>query len=92
MDEKVKQSLTLTDRKYLKIEGVQHVGSFDEKEIMLDTVMGFLSLKGEGLHITQLNLGQGLLVVEGFISSMSFQENKTARGGKGKGMINRIFK
>ena len=32
MNEKVKQSLTLTDRKYLKLEGVQHVGSFDEKE------------------------------------------------------------
>lgn len=82
----------LTDRKHLLVDGVEHVGSFNEKEIGLVTNMGFLTLRGEGMHITQLNLENGNLVVEGRISTMEFIDNKNAGGLRGKGMLNRIFK
>ncbi|GBF32154.1 forespore shell protein [Desulfocucumis palustris] len=91
MEQRVKHRLTLTERKHLMLEGVRQVGSFDEKEITLDTSLGFLSLKGEGLHITQLNLDEGVLTVEGFIAIMEFSESKTAKG-RGKGLLNRILK
>lgn len=91
MEERIRHKLILAERKHLMIEGVQHVGSFDEKEISLDTSLGFLLLKGEGLHITQLNLDEGTLTVEGFINSMEFQEGRTAKG-RGKGMLSRILK
>lgn len=91
MEQRKKHMLTLTERKHLMLEGVQHVGSFDEKEITLDTSLGFLSLKGEGLHITQLNLDEGVLTVEGLIATMEFSENKNAKS-RGKGLLNRILK
>lgn len=91
MEDRKKHRLTLTERKHLVLEGVLHVGSFDEKEITLDTSLGFLSLKGDGLHITQLNLDEGVLTVEGFVASIEFNENKTSRN-KGKGILNRILK
>lgn len=91
MEDRKKHRLTLTERKHLVLEGVQHVGSFDEKEITLDTSLGFLALKGEDLHITQLNLDDGLLTVEGFVISLEFKENKTSRN-RGKGILNRILK
>lgn len=58
MEEHVNHSLTVNGRKQLILQGVLLVDSFDESEIKLETNMGILSLKGEGLHITQLNLEQ----------------------------------
>ena len=84
MEEKTSNKVILTDRRHLFLEGVEHVGNFDEKEIALDTNMGFLYLKGQGLHITQLSLEEGKMVVEGVISSLEFIENKTARGEIGR--------
>ncbi|MFZ5595728.1 MAG: sporulation protein YabP [Bacillota bacterium] len=85
------QKLTLVDRKHLELEGVRHVGSFDEREIVLDTVMGVLFLKGEGMHISKLNLDDGTLSVQGYISSMEYREGKSSRA-KGKNMLSRIMR
>ncbi len=84
--------ISLTERKHLLVDGVEHVGNFNEKEIGLVTNMGFLTLRGEGLHITQLNLENGNLIVEGRIYAMEFIDNKSAGSLRGKGMLNRIFK
>lgn len=91
MDQKAGQKLTLVDRKQLDLEGVRHVGSFDEREIVLDTNMGALFLKGEGLNITKLNLDEGTLSVQGFINVMEYKEAKSARA-KGKNMLSRLVK
>ena len=91
VDQRGDQKLALVDRKYFELEGVQHVGSFNENQIVLDTTMGVLFLKGEGLHITKLNLDEGTLSVQGFIISMEYKDGKSARG-KGKGVLSRIMK
>jgi sporulation protein YabP len=91
VDQKAGQKLTLVDRKHLDLEGVRHVGSFDEREIVLDTNMGALFLRGEGLNITKLNLDEGTLSVQGFINAMEYKEAKSARA-KGKNMLSRLVK
>jgi len=88
--EQLTHSISIGGRKNLNMEGVQHVESFDETELVLETNMGMLILKGEDLHITQLNLETGHLAAEGFFNSMQYQESKSR--GKGKGILNRIFK
>lgn len=94
MEERGKQKVEMIDRKIISLTGVQHVGTFDENEITLDTNMGYVALKGEGMHITQLNLDNGDLTVEGYINSFEYIEGKSAKGGrsKAKGIINRILK
>lgn len=86
--------LILTNRKCLYIEGVEHVANFSEEEISLDTKMGCLVLKGEGLDITQLNLEDGNLEVEGLFKSIDFSGDRSAKGikNKSKGLIERILK
>lgn len=91
MDQRAGQKLSLVDRKLLDLEGVRHVGSFDEKEIVLETNLGALFLKGEGLNITKLNLDEGTLSVQGFINSLEYREARSARA-KGKKMLSRLIK
>lgn len=91
MEEKVKQKLSLLERKYLELEGVHQVDSFDEQEIVLETNMGTLFLKGEGLHIIKLNLDEGTVSIQGFLNSMEYREVKSARS-RGKNILSRIMK
>ncbi|WP_337833519.1 YabP/YqfC family sporulation protein [Desulfotruncus arcticus] len=84
--------LTLTERSHLVVQGVEHVGKFNEREINLDTNLGFLVLRGEGLHITNLDLETKNMVVEGRIFALEFFERKSGKGVRGKGMLDRIFK
>lgn len=91
MKEAPVHSLSLAGRKELALEGVQHVESFDEAEIVLKTCMGTLILKGEGLHITNLNLETGNLTAEGFFTALLYQDKEKGKAG-GRGILKRILK
>lgn len=91
-DEFNQYKLIMTNRKNLVVEGVQNVESFDDQEIVLDTKMGTLILKGENLHVVQLNLENGIFIAEGLCRSLDFSEEKKGIKGKGKGFIERILK
>jgi len=92
MKEAPVHSLSLAGRKELTLEGVQHVESFDEAEIVLKTCMGTLILKGEGLHITNLNLETGNLTAEGFFTALTYHEGKEKGKAGGRGILKRILK
>lgn len=85
--------LSLINREVLKANGVIEVESFDEHEIVASSKLGPLVIKGEGLHIVQLNLEEGQLMLEGDISSIQYVENRKAKyKAKGAGIMNRLFK
>ncbi|NQS75747.1 MAG: sporulation protein YabP [Peptococcaceae bacterium] len=90
MEEKQRHSLAVYGRKQLVMEGVIQVDSFDETEIVLETNMGTLILKGAGLHITQLSKDTGGLTAEGTFNSFQYAERKTK--GVGKSILKRMFK
>lgn len=85
------QQLVLENRKKLRVTGVRHVGSFNESEIILDTVLGVLLLQGENLYITHLNLEEGLLEVDGLLHSLLYRE-AAAASRRGKNILGRLFK
>jgi len=89
-----KNKLILTDRKFIVLEGILLVESFDEQKIVLETNMGLLVLKGEGLNITHLDLTNGILDAEGFFSEMQFQKDKgiKRRQKPPKDIISKLFK
>jgi sporulation protein YabP len=94
VEEQVKNRLTLTNRQQLTLEGVQLVDKFDEEEIVLATTMGILTLKGTGLHITQLDLEKGTLMAQGLFTGFQFREG--GPGGKmktkGKSFLGKFFR
>lgn len=78
--------MVLTNRQKLAMSGVLEVVSFNEKQVQLGTAHGPLMIGGEDLNIQQLNLENGKLVIEGMITSFSY--NLKGR----KSLINRVFK
>lgn len=94
MDDKrisnVRHQLVLAERERLTLDGVTHVESFDDREIVLDTELGGLIVQGEDLHIKELNLEKGNLLVSGFIQSVEYLGESL--GKRGKGFLARLFR
>lgn len=85
--------LILRNREMLQVNGVAEVESFDEKQVVAASKLGPLVVRGEGLHITQLNLEEGQLTMEGVINSFEYVEDKQAKiRARSKGVMSRLFK
>lgn len=74
MDEKVAQSLLLENKELLNVTGVENVDNFNDETVVLLTNKGKLTIKGEGLSISKLNVEEGRLIVKGNINSIVFSE------------------
>ncbi len=73
--------LTLEGRKKAVINGVEGVDSFNEQLVVLSTSLGTLTMMGDGLHVSHLNLEEGQLLVEGEISALEYDDRiKSGRG------------
>lgn len=80
--------IEMTERENLSVYGVHSLGSYDEKEIRMETEDGVLAVQGEGMNIKQLNLEEGNVVIEGFIRALAYDEKEIAK----KGLLNRFLK
>ncbi|ADC49712.1 sporulation protein YabP [Alkalihalophilus pseudofirmus OF4] len=82
--------ITLRGRKQLDITGVKQVESFDNEEFLLETVMGFLSVRGRNLHMKNLNVELGLVSIEGKIDDFVYLDQ--SQQDKSKGFFGKLFK
>ena len=76
----VPHRLTLSDRKSLTATGVTEVDSFDEDSVVLSTSLGTLTIQGSDLKLKNLSLESGQALVEGQISSLSYEEPRASGG------------
>jgi sporulation protein YabP len=89
-----KHKLTIEHKENVTITGVVDVISFDEEQVVCDTDMGVLILRGINLHVSNLNLDSGLLDIFGEIVSVNYEEYSQSQG-KGRSrstLLGRIFK
>lgn len=87
-------SLQVLGREQVMVQGVVAVESFDDEEIILETDMGMLTLRGEELQIKQLDLESGRFAVEGFVNACIYSTPRQ-RGGRptrSKGFLERLLK
>lgn len=94
MEEKQLQrahKLSFTNRRIGTISGVLDVLSFDINEILLETELGMLMIKGNDLHVNRLTLEKGEVDIEGTIDSIAYTEvNGYAKSGES--FLSRLFK
>lgn len=82
--------LTMQDREKVELTGVTEVVSFDNREILLETVEGALRFGGEELHVKRLTLERGEVVLEGRIQEISYHES--GRDKTAGSFLGRLFR
>lgn len=77
--------LTLAERSKLTVTGVHEVISFEEREVILQTGMGTLTVQGSQLQLKTLSLEGGQVEVEGSVSALLYEEPRQG------GWLSRLF-
>ncbi|WP_053368684.1 sporulation protein YabP [Bacillus sp. FJAT-27245] len=77
-------------RKLLDITGVKQVESFDNEEFLLETVMGFLSIKGHNLQMKNLDVDKGVVSIKGKVFELVYLDEQ--HGDKAKGFFSKLFR
>jgi len=83
-------NINITSRKNINITGVKKIDNFDENEFLIETNMGYLLIKGEGLEIIKLDTYQGDVAIKGKIDSLSYTENTNKK--QKESVISKLFK
>lgn len=83
--------IAVIGRTGVTITGVSDVLSFDENEVLLETEMGMLTLKGRQLHICRISLELGEADLEGKIDSMVYSEKGHKKKQEGN-LMTRLFR
>lgn len=84
--------IKINNRSNMELNGVNNVNTFDEEEIILETTLGSLFIKGENLHITLLNLEENKVALEGEINSLEYKAPGVDIKTKSKNVISRLLK
>ena len=84
-------SISVIERKNILITGVKKVDSFDKEEFLVETIMGYLALKGEDLELVKLDTLSGSVTIKGYVSSFDYIEENSKKEKEGS-IITRLFK
>ncbi|MBR8644970.1 sporulation protein YabP [[Brevibacterium] frigoritolerans] len=77
-------------RRLLDITGVKQVESFDNEEFLLETSMGFLSIRGQNLQMKNLDVDKGIVSIKGKIFDLVYLDEQSGR--KLKDSFGKLFK
>ena len=83
--------VSIAERKNILVTGVKKIESFDNEEFLMDTTLGFLTIKGDGLEIIKLDTYQGNVSIKGNVDSLSYAV-KGVKKEKDESFLNKLFK
>lgn len=86
----VNHIVTLNERKSIVITGVKKIESFDNEEFLLNTNLGAMLIKGEGLEMIKLDTLEGNVSIKGHINAINYLDNSST--GKDSGLFTKLFK
>ena len=65
-------NIIMENRNTLSVSGVTAVDNFDEKEILIYTQLGELTVTGKNLHVNSMSIETGEMTVEGDIWGLNY--------------------
>lgn len=83
--------ISLSERKNIVVTGVKKIESFDNEEFLMDTTLGFLTIKGSELEIIKLDTYQGNVSIKGRIDSLVYSDNSHLKS-KDESFLGKLFK
>ena len=82
------QNIIIENRNKMSISGVNDVLSFDDQIVILETQLGMLTVKGDDLRISKLNIDTTEVIIDGNINSINYSDKQEKKGN----IIGKIFK
>ena len=82
----------MVERKNISVSGVKKIDSFDSEEFLIESVMGMMVLKGEGLELVKLDTREGVVTIKGMVNSLTYVDEITSKKSKENSVISRLFK
>ena len=89
MSSNLSHSFSVSERKNIIISGVVKIENFDSEEFLIETVQGYMNIKGENLEVIKLDTYQGNISIRGLINSINYIDENTK---KESSVIARLFK
>ncbi len=87
MADSVRQTVVLSDKSDLVIDGVRNILSFEDTYVTLDTLAGKISVEGSELKVDSLEKENGKIHITGNISGFFYSSEGIKRGA-----FSKIFK
>ena len=87
----VNHTVNIIKRSSINISGVKKIENFNENEFLLETVMGFMNIKGSDLEIVKLDTFQGDVTIKGKIDSITYKDI-TSKKNKEESIFSKLFK
>lgn len=84
-------TITMVERKSFVTSGVKKIENFDDSQFLIETVMGFLLVKGENLELVKLDTLQGTITIKGLINSLNYLDENDKKE-KDSSIFYRLFK
>jgi sporulation protein YabP len=82
---------SMINREAIALTGVKDVLSFDVSEVLLETALGMLSIRGSELHVNRLTLEKGEVDIAGKIDSLTYSDVGTYKK-QGESFLGRLFR
>ena len=83
--------VSLFEKKRLVITGVKKIENFDKEQFLLETIMGFMLIKGKELELVKLDTLQGNVTIKGTINCIDYIEENIKKI-KEESIFSRLFK
>lgn len=84
-------SIQLLERKNLIISGVKKIDNFDNKQFIIETIQGYMIIKGDGLELLKLDTIQGNVSIKGLIIGINYVDDNRKKD-KEDSIFNRLFR
>ena len=84
-----KHEIKVIDRGLIYLTGIDKIISFDSEEFLMESVMGIILLKGEGLEIVKLDTHDGVVSIKGVVNSFIYDDGKKKDN---ESFIGKLFK
>ena len=84
-------TVNIVKRSSINISGVKKIDNFNDNEFMLETIMGYMNIKGSGLEIIKLDTYQGDVAIKGKIDSIIYSDISKKKN-KEESIFSKLFK
>lgn len=88
--EEPRSNIILENRKKLTLTGVEEVISFDDEKILLNTKLGFLTIKGSELKMNKLDVQNGDVIIVGNLASIVYSSKEVKK--EKESILSKLFK